>query len=178
MLNYTYAGDPLKLESFITVAELVETFASNADTKAICVKFIKAKLESKALECLPDQIETVKDITDALRNANQPESSKVVEGKMLALRVNKGDFTKFNEQAEKLAEAFRRSLINEGMTKAKSQELTISKTVELCRKTARSEIVKSILSSGTYTQPSEVLAKLITENEVVKREETEKNAFL
>lgn len=75
MLNYTYAGDPLKLESFITVAELVETFASNADTKAICVKFIKAKLESKALECLPDQIETVKDITDALRNANQPESS-------------------------------------------------------------------------------------------------------
>lgn len=97
---------------------------------------------------------------------------------MLALRVNKGDFTKFNEQAEKLAEAFRRSLINEGMTKAKSQELTISKTVELCRRTARSEIVKSILSSGTYTQPSEVLAKLITENEVVKREETEKNAFL
>lgn len=104
---------------------------------------------------MPDEIDTAKDITDALRIAIKPESSKVVEGKMIALQVNKGDFSKFNEQAEKLAEAYRRSLIIEGMTKAKSQELTISKTaVELCRKTARSEIVKSILSSGTYTQPS------------------------
>lgn len=175
IINYKFNGDALKLQSFLTDVELVEGLAEH-ENEALCVKFIKAKLEAKALECLPEVVNTVKDITDALSANIKPESSKVIEGKIMAMRIEKGNFTKFSEQAEKLAEAFRRSLIVEGITKQKAQELTIMKTVEICRKTARSEVVKSILASATFAQPQEVISRLITENAIASREKREKDA--
>lgn len=175
IMNHKFSGDALKLESFLTEVDLVETVASN-ENKNLCLTFIKTRLEGKALECLPENVISVEQIKTALSQTIKPEKSTVVEGRIMALRLDRGNFTKFTEQAEKLAEAFRRSLIIEGITKNKAQELTIAKTVELCRKTARSEIVKSVLSSGTFSEPADVLAKLVTENEIVRREKRETEA--
>lgn len=66
VFNYKFNGDPMKLESFLADVAMVVDIAEEPQ-KAFCLTFIKAKLEQKALECLPDEIETVKDITDALR---------------------------------------------------------------------------------------------------------------
>lgn len=92
VLNYKYDADPLRLESFLADVEIVEAMAE-AEQNDFCLKFIKAKLDQKALEHLPEEIKAVKDITDALRNGIKVESSEVVEGKMLALRVNRGNYT-------------------------------------------------------------------------------------
>lgn len=136
----------------------------------MAVKFIKSKLEGRALECLPEEVTQMDHITSALKTTIKPESSKVIEGKIMALRIDKGNLSKFNEQAEKLSEALRRSLIIEGISKKKAEEMTITKTVELCRKTARSEIVKSVISATPFATPAEVIAKFITESEVARRE--------
>lgn len=175
IINYKYSGDALKLESFLTDVELVSELADNANT-ALCLKFVKAELEAKALECLPETINSIDDLTNALKQNIKPDTPKVVEGKLMALRLEKNNYTKFSEQLEKLAEAFRRSLISEGISKSLAQEMTVNKTVELCRKTTKSEIVKSVLSAATFDKPESVIAKFVTESDVARKEYKESQA--
>lgn len=177
IINYKYAGDPLKLESFLTDISLIEDLIENDAIRPTCVLFIKSRMEAKALECLPEDANTVQQIVEALRASIKPESSQVIEGKIMALRLEKGDFTKFSESAEKLAEAFRRSLVIEGISKAKAQEMTVKKTVDLCRKIARNDVVKSVLSAATFEKPEEVIAKFVTEVDTAKKERRDAENF-
>lgn len=111
---------------------------------------------------------TTKDIIDALRAHIKPESSKVIEGRILALRAEKMNLTTFSERAEDLAEQYRRSLCYEGYSKEKAKELSIEKTVDLCRRSARNEQVKSIIAATAFTEPKEVVAKMIVEINNIK----------
>lgn len=175
IINYKYNGDPLKLESFLSDIELVCDLAEEPN-EDLCLKFIRAKLEAKALECMPEKIDSIDILTDALKQYIKPDTPKVVEGKLMALRLDKGNYTKFGEQLEKLSEAFRRSLISQGMTKALAQEMTISKTVEVCRKSTKSEIVKSVLAAATFDKPETVIAKFVTESDTARKEYKEAQA--
>lgn len=56
--------------------------------------------------------------------------TNVIEGKFMALRLNKSNFTQFAKSAEELSEAYRRSLVADGITRAKAHEMTIKKTKE------------------------------------------------
>lgn len=165
-----YGGDPLKLNGFIRDATMVEKLAKNEDVKKFCLEYIKSRLEGRAEECIPDDCDSVAKLTAALKEKIKPDSSTVIEGKMLALRLIKGDFTKFAKEAEELSEAFRRSLTVEGITKAKAEEMAIRKTVEVCRKTARAEVVKSVLEATQYSTPAEVVATFITQSDKARRE--------
>lgn len=131
LINYKFEGEPLKLTSFLNDIDLVVDSAEENNAR-LCVTFIKSKISGSALEFIPDDADTIRAIKIALRENIKPESSDVVEGKMMSLKVKKGDFTEFTKEAEKLAEAFRRSLVVSGITHAKAQEMTIKKTIELC----------------------------------------------
>lgn len=61
----------------------------------------RAKLEGKALVALPENANTIAAITEALYNEINPDASEIVEDKMLSLRLVKGNFTKFAEEANK-----------------------------------------------------------------------------
>lgn len=91
-----YDGDPLKLEPFITAIELANA-ASTAAQQETLVKFIKTKLTGKALETLPAEVQTATGIITALRNKIKPENTKVVMGRLLALRADKTSLIKFQE---------------------------------------------------------------------------------
>lgn len=171
-INYKYSGDPTKLDAFLADVAYVEALAGE-DHSEICRRFIRTRIEGKAAEALPTVIDSIKDITDALKDHVKPESSRVIEGRIAALRVVKGNMIKFSEQAEKLAESFRRSLVFEGQTKAQAKDAAVRKTIELCRKTARDSIVKSVIASHQYQSPAEVIAKLITETSIAKDEKKE-----
>lgn len=172
IINYKYDGNPTKRDGFIADIELVVDVAERQNVPT-CLKFIKSKLEGRALEALPENVETVQQIIDALKKDIKLEPSAVIEGRIAALRLDKGNYSKFTETAEKQIEAFRRSLVNEGITKQKSQEMAIKKTVEICRKIARSEIVKSVLAATQYDTPADVLAKFVTENDIARKEKRE-----
>lgn len=175
LINYKFSGDPLKLESFLADVEMVEALAEE-ENKEFCVKFVKAKLEQKALECLPENVEKISDITDALKSKIKTESSDVVDGKILALRLKSGNFSEFAKRAEELADEYRRSLVNEGITKIKAEEMAVKKTIELCRRIANNETVKSVISSTKYDKPSEVLTTFITQCDLAKKEKREADA--
>lgn len=96
---------------------------------------------------------------------------------MATLKLVKGNFTKFSEEAEKMAEAYRRSLIFEKFTREKASELTIRKTKEICRRVAHGDVAKSVIESTVYNSPAEVIATLITQSDMARKEKKEQEPF-
>lgn len=173
ILNYKYNGDPLELNSFIADARMLYKLAKNDETKDFCLDYIKNRLKGRAAEAIPDECASLDSLISALKEKIKPENSTIIEGKILALHLVKNDYTKFTTEAEKLSEALRRTLVFEGITKTKAEELAIKKMIELCRKTTNFEIVKSVLESTKFSTPAEVLAQFVTQSDKARREQKE-----
>lgn len=82
---------------------------------------------------------------------------------MRALRTDKHSLQDFTKKANELAEGFRRALVLEGIPSAKAEEMTVEKTIELCRANARTDLVKAVLSSSSFQDHKEVVAKFVVE---------------
>ncbi|XP_036341942.1 uncharacterized protein DDB_G0287625-like [Rhagoletis pomonella] len=93
-------------------------------------------------------------------------------GKNASLQVINNNYTEFAKRVEELSDAFERSLIIEGMTQSKAHEMAVEQTVNVCRLNTRSDLVKSILSSTTFSDSKDVVAKMIVEqnNQVKERQ--------
>lgn len=167
----TYAGDPLALNTFLDGVDIVAKFATTDELRKDLFDYLRAKLEGRAREFITDNIVTVNDLKRALVDNIKPENSKVIEGRIATLRYSFSKQEEFSARAEELADSLRRTLIIEGMTAAKATEISIDKTIELCRRSTTSDVVKSVLGAGTFKSPKEVVAKLITENDTQVKEQ-------
>lgn len=170
ILNYQYKGDPLDLNGFISDAKLLYSLAKTEESKEFCLTYIKNRVRGRAEEYIPEGCNSVEALLSALKNKIKPESSAIVEGKILSLRLQKNDYTKFAQDAEKLSEAFRRALIVEGITKAKAEEMTVNKTVDLCISSTKLDRVKTVLEATKFDSPADVIAKFVTQSDKVRRE--------
>ncbi|XP_017479957.1 PREDICTED: hybrid signal transduction histidine kinase E-like [Rhagoletis zephyria] len=150
--------------------------AHTRDHKEVQGKLARCKLEGKAREAIPTEVNSVRQIKDALRNRIKPDNSKVVAGKIASLHVTSNNYTEFAKRVEGLSDALERSLIIEGMTQSKAHEMAVEQTVNVCRLNTRSDLVKSILSSTTFSDSKEVVAKMIVEqNNQVKEPQVYNN---
>lgn len=128
------------------------------------IKFILTRIDGKALESIPKNPATINEITDNSKKYIKPDSSKIIEGRMLSLKANRVNMPDYTKQAEELADALQRSLIVEGISQNKAREMTIDRTIEMCRSNARTDIVKSILASTSFENPKEAIAKFVVES--------------
>lgn len=165
-----YNGDPLGLEAFIASVNLLNSVVAG-DQADLLMNFVKSKLSGKALECISQADNTTELIIASLRRGIKPECSKVVEGRMIALRVDNKTVQDYARKAEDLADAFKRSLVFEGITQQKAMEMAIDKTVEMCRANAKSENVDAILGSKAFHSPKEVVASFIVESSKVQNKQ-------
>lgn len=168
-MPHKYDGDPLELEAFINSVELVKELAGNNHGN-LFLQLVKSKLTKKAIEAMPKDAVNVDQIINGLKDNIKPDNSKVLAGRLLALRADKSKLTEFSDQAQELAEALQRSLIIEGIPQNKAREMTIERTVELCRNAARSDLVKSVLASANFNTPQEVVSKFIVEANTDEKE--------
>lgn len=161
-INKVYSGDYLGLNSFINSVEVIEkkAIAENAD---FLKAFILSRLDSKALEAVPDEPASIKVIKDSLKANIHPDNSKVIEGRMKALRLDNMSYQDFAKVAEEVADSYKRSLISEGISKQKSKELSIERTVELCKSTARSSLIKTVIAATTFQDTKDVIALFLVE---------------
>lgn len=160
-VNRTFSGDPLALQSFIDSVDLLESFATTNDLKTTLITFVLTKLEGKAREAIVGRPTTVASIIENLRSKIKPDSSKIIEGRIQALRIDKMSLQDFASKTDELAENFRRALIVEGIPSNKAEEMTVEKTIEMCRSNARTGLVKSVLASSTFSNHKEVVSKFI-----------------
>lgn len=164
----TYSGDPLALRAFVNSINLC-VHMSNKKYDDVLKDVILTKLEGKAYECI-DPDKSTDEIISALTKHIKPENSKVIAGRMTAFKMARHSATDFAQKAEDLAEAFQRSLIIEGITREKAQEMTIEKTVEMCRQNAKSDLVRSVLAASKFNDPKEVISKMITEQSATEKD--------
>ncbi|XP_017467528.1 PREDICTED: putative uncharacterized protein DDB_G0278921 [Rhagoletis zephyria] len=169
IIRENYSGDPLSLASFIDKITLIEELSDESLTTTF-IAFLKSKLEGKARESLPTQISSVSQIKEALSNKIKPDNSKVVAGKISALKVHNNNYSDFAKQVEELADSLERSLIIEGMTQAKAHEMAVEQTINVCRLNSRSDMVKSILASSTFGDSKDVVARTIVEHDNIIQE--------
>lgn len=161
-INYRYDGNPMNLPSFLDAIDLLKELCEEGN-EATFRKFIMTRLEGKAREAIVDEPADIDDIVEQLKDNIKTEPSKVVEGKILALRADRTSLTKFAEQAEVLAEKYRHSLEDEGFAKDKARELAVDNTIEMCRRSAKNDTVKAVLAASNFHEPKDVVAKMIIE---------------
>lgn len=162
-IRTNYDGNPLELRSFINSVKLLQ--AMQGTNGALLLQFVKTKLVGKALEALDDEdTDTLDKVLEQLQNKIKPDNSKVIAGRLLALRYNPNRAYEFSKEAELLTEAMQRTLVIEGMSKKKACQETIDKTVELCRSMTASDVVRSIVGAGIFNSPQEVISKFFTED--------------
>lgn len=141
----------------------MEKIGETEDNKKILAGFIYTRSTGKAFECVPPNLEKIETITKALEDHCKPENSKVIAGKIMALKADRANLTDFAKRAEQLCESFQRSLVLEGSSRDKAIELTIDKTIDLCKANTTSTAVKSMLASYKFTDANEVIAKYTIE---------------
>ncbi len=124
-LRSSFSGDPLKLTAFIDSIELLESLADSNELKEILITFIKTRLEGRAREIINTKNMSITSIKNDLKSNIRAESSKVVEGKLTALRTDRMPLQDFSDKVDQLAEGLQRSLVMEGISlaKASSQHL-------------------------------------------------------
>lgn len=174
-INQKYSGDPLGLSSFIDAINLLKQLAGNHGD--FLKQFILSKLDGKARECVPLEPDSIDDIINALKKTIKPDSSKVIEGRMLSLKFDASKTTDYSKQAEDLAEALQRSLIVEGIPQQKAKSMAVERTVEMCRQSSRSDTIESVLAATAFVEPKEVVAKFLIETNNQQKRQKDKQVF-
>lgn len=164
VLNKTYSGDPLGLKSFQNSVNLLKSMVGNHGP--LLLSFVQTRLDGKALEAVDENPVSIDALLHSLAANIKPEPSKVIASRLLSLKFDRSKSQEFSKQSEELGEAFQRALVIEGVSRQKAQEMTIDKTIEVCRSSTRSDLVKAVLSATTYSDPKEVVAKLVLESSV------------
>lgn len=159
------------LNQFLSAIDLLNSLTTNDLLKNLLVTFIKTKLSGQAGEFITDELATVDQIKDRLKVNIKPNNSKVVEGRLVALKMDRMNLQDFSKQAEDLANQFKCSLIMECIPHAKANKMTVEQTVKMCRASAKSEFVRSIIASIKFETAKEVISKLIIETNQSKEED-------
>lgn len=150
-----------KLGAFIINIQTLETIIP-AEHRALAINCIRGKLEGTAAALIPSDA-TSAPSQHGLVNNIKAEPSTVVEARLSAIRFDNHNLTKFSEEVEKVASLLSQTLISEGIPIPKANEMTIARVVETCRKSARNDLVKSVLASSRFDTPKAVLSKFVTE---------------
>lgn len=164
-----YAGNPLSLQAFLNSLKLMQEMAGDTHA-ALLISIVMTKLEGNAQDAVDPNSKTLDEIINALKGDIKPESSKVLEARLAALRFDRTKVQEFCKESEELAENLKRSLVIEGVTASKATEMVIDKTVEMCRACTRSDLVKAVLSATKYDNHKEVVAKLVLESSTEVKE--------
>lgn len=115
-----------------------------------------------------ENAESVDDIIQALKGKIIHETSKVLEGRMIALTIDNKSLIEFQKQAEEISEKYQQALVEEGIPLNIAEKLIIDKTVDLCRKNTKSSEVKAILSATAHPTASSVISKMMTQIDAVR----------
>lgn len=175
-ISKNFDGNYTSLQAFINSVKFLDRLASTPELKELLKSFILTKLDQKALEKIPADPDSIDVIINGLSQKIKPDSSKVIEGRMVALTADNKNMREFQKNAEKLAEEYQRALVIEGLPLPLAEEKTIDKTVELCRKNSKSSEVRAILSSTAHTSAAAVIAKMVVQSDMVRQDRLMQNA--
>lgn len=156
------------LRPFVNKIQTLQMFATTTEQRKILKQCVMSKLGHAALSKVDRNANTIEEIINSLQAKILHESPKEIEGRMAALSLDKKPLTEFHKNAVKLAEQYQLALVQKGIDLAVAEEMTIEKTVDLCRRNTKLTEVKAILSATKFSTPNEVVAKMVTQIDAAK----------
>lgn len=165
----SFSGEnPSQLAPFLTNVSLIQSVATT-ESLPFLVSFLKGRLEGRASRVCAD-CGTVEEIILSLKKNIKFDSSAVVESRLAALQLSDSSLTEFAKSLEQLADNLHESLVLEGVSVNKANEMTIDSVRKNCRKQTKSTVVKSVLASCSFENPKDVVSKFLTEVAEADRE--------
>lgn len=158
-----FNGKNSELRSFIHNIRLIETLIPT-DHTSIILNFIIGRLNNSTAIFVPTEAKTFNDIIHALQQNIKNDSSNVLEARLSAILFNNQNLTSFSLEVETIANSLKQAYIQEGIPVAKSNSMTISRVVDLCRQSTNSFLIKSILASTSFDTTQSVLSKFLIES--------------
>lgn len=169
-----YSGDPLALRPFIHKINNAEAMCRTDRHRNTLKNFIMANIKGSAADFLPIDPESIQSIKTILQAKIKPDNSKVVKGRMMALKADHKNLTEYSKKVEQLADSLKRSLVLENIPPENANQMVIDDTIDLCRSNTSSILVKASLSGYHFKNPKEVVAKFIIES---RKEHEEKQVL-
>lgn len=126
-LNCTYDGDPLGLSPFIDSIGLLQLMDAQKEHEEILRGVVRSKLKGTARDYVPANA-TIDEIKHKLKNNIKVTESKIISGRLMALKADKMNFADYANKAEALAEQLKRALICEEILNEKANQMTIEQT--------------------------------------------------
>lgn len=161
--NEMYSGDPLSLRPFIHKINSVQRLCQNEVHETTLLDAIMSHVNAIAADVLPLRPDSVDSVKNILIAKIKPESSRVVRGRMMALKSDHNNLTDFSKKVENLADHFKRSLILENIPEENANRMVVDDVIDLCRANTTSQLVKSGLIGYNFGSAKEVVAKYIIE---------------
>lgn len=163
-----FNGDSNELDTFIRNITLIQQLTEN-DLKPFFLDFLKGRISGTVGNAC-SSVTSVEELIATLRVTVKKESPAVVESKFDALYFDNRNLSEFAAEAEKIGNTYRDALIAEGCSRGFANQITITKTLEVCRKSARNDAIKCILASSNYDCHVDVITKFRTEIALAKKE--------
>lgn len=168
IIKDSFDGEPTQLDSFVNAVQLSKLIIKENEPE-IFIQFVKSRLKNKALEVARDA-QTIDEILDALKTGIKPEKARVLENRLLSLRLNNKNKMEFSKEVESMTEMYRLALISEKIPHEVAKEMIIQKTRDMCMANTKSDRIKSVLSSKTFNTIPEVVSELLIQLDTVQIE--------
>ena len=159
----SYNGKPEGLASFLNCLDLLKTITP-PELTSLALSFIKTRLEGRALDSIPQSYVSIDELKVALTNNIKPISSKLLESRLSATSSSKKTLQEFVGAIENAASLLKQSLVTEGCSSKKAEELVTARVLEICRSSTQSEFLKTVLASSTFNNYQDVINKYCLES--------------
>ena len=159
----SYNGKPEGLASFLNCLDLLKTITP-PELTSLALSFIKTRLEGRALDSIPQSYVSIDELKVALTNNIKPISSKLLESRLSATSSSKKTLQEFIGAIENAASLLKQSLVTEGCSSKKAEELVTARVLEICRSSTQSEFLKTVLASSTFNNYQDVINKYCLES--------------
>lgn len=154
-----FNGNPDELDSFIRNVQLIQ-HCTEGELKPFFLDFIKGRITGHA-GSICSSARTIDELISRLREVIRKESSKEVASKLDAL--NSRDIYRFFDDADNLGAKFFDSLVSEGCPAFLANTMAIDKMTIICRRAARSDLIKSVIAASSYSSFRDVLTTFRSE---------------
>lgn len=125
------------------------------------IELIKTKLKNNARNCVSNEA-TVQAIIDALRLHIKPESSSLIESKMMNIHQAKKKASDYMKEIESLTADLKRAHITEGIPITAADNLSTKTAIKAIRQNASSNKVKWLMEAGNFRDLNEVVDKFVS----------------
>lgn len=158
----TFSGDAAELQGFLINIQICKK-AIPQNHEELAVSCIRGHLTGKADALINDDVKTYDRLTEIFKTHIKRDSTKVIEAKLRAITFDYHNLSKYTEEVNKISDQLITTYIQDGIPLQKANEMTVEQVTDTCRRSARNDLVKSVLASSSFDTPKDVLSKFTTE---------------